>query len=69
METLDIMRTSPDLLKRIKQLEKDKKSGATKDYTSLEELLAEEGYFSKKLLKSKYAVSPRNYQTSEKRAK
>lgn len=44
METLEVMRDFPDLDKDIAELKRDIKTGAYKNYVSLDELLAKEGY-------------------------
>ncbi|MDA2936138.1 type II toxin-antitoxin system Phd/YefM family antitoxin [Patescibacteria group bacterium AH-259-L05] len=43
-ETLEVMRDFPDLMKDIKEVERDIKTGAYKKYTPLEDILVEEGY-------------------------
>ena len=43
-ETLEVMRDFPDLEKDIKEVDRDIKSGAYKKYTSLEDILAKEGF-------------------------
>ena len=43
-ETLEVQKMFPDLDKEIKQVRKDVKSGAYKNYPTLEEILKEEGF-------------------------
>lgn len=43
-ETLDVEREMPDLERDIKLFEKDLKSGAYKKYSTLDDILAKEGY-------------------------
>jgi len=62
-ETLEVIKEFPDLEKDIKQAEKEYKKG---QYTTLEKILAKEGYILMDKGKQKYAVS-RHY--SKKRAK
>lgn len=56
-ETLEVMRDIPDLKKDIEEAEKDYKSGAYKNYPTLEEILAEEGFVLADKGKKKYVVS------------
>lgn len=42
METIDVALTYPDILKDAKELDKDVKSGAYKQYVSLEEVIAKQ---------------------------
>ena len=44
METIDVLQECPDLQKDVDELNKDIASGEYKNYTTLEHLLAEEGY-------------------------
>ncbi|MEA3272708.1 MAG: type II toxin-antitoxin system Phd/YefM family antitoxin [Patescibacteria group bacterium] len=44
VETMEVMRDIPDLKKDIEEVERDLKSGAYKKYTTLEEILAKEGF-------------------------
>lgn len=43
-ETMEVMREFPDLAKDIAEVDRDIESGAYKNYTTLDELLAKEGY-------------------------
>src|SRR3989344_4040100 len=56
METLEVMRIFPDLDKDIEEAEKAYKSGAYKSWTSLDQLLAKEGYVLKDKSKQGYEV-------------
>ncbi len=67
-ETLEIMEQFPDLPKDIAQVDKDIKSGAYKNYITLEELLAKEGYVLSEKAKNKYAVSNKAGKKGSKRA-
>jgi len=55
-ETLEIM-GDEELMKDIKEVEKDIKSGAYKNYPTLEEVLAEEGFVIADKSKNKYVSS------------
>jgi len=56
-ETLEVVKEFPDLEKDIKELEKDIKSGAYKKYTTLEDILAKEGFLVADKSAKRYEVS------------
>lgn len=56
-ETLEVMREFPDLQRDIEEAERDYKSGAYKNYPTLEDILAKEGFIVADKGKQKYAVS------------
>ena len=66
-ETMEIM-NDPKLMKNIKEAEKDIKSGAYKNYPTLEEVLAEEGFVFADKSKNKY-VSSHSKKSSNKKSK
>jgi prevent-host-death family protein len=68
METLEVARMFPNLLEDTKQIDKDVKSGAYKNYASLEDVLREDGLLDKKV-KNKHAVSNKVSGKSNQRAK
>jgi len=68
-ETLEVMREFPDLEKDIKELERDKKSGAYKKYTALEDILAREGFLVADKATKRHAVSGKIEVKSRKRTK
>ena len=68
-ETLEVIRDFPDLEKDIKEVKRDIKSGAYKKYTSLEEILAKEGYVLKDKGKQRYELSGRFKAKGRKRAR
>ena len=53
-ETLEVMREFPDLDKDVAELERDMRSGKWKEYTTLDEILAREGYIVADKAKKKY---------------
>ena len=57
METLDVYQDIPDLGKDLAELERDMKSGAYKNYKTLEEIMQEYGYVVAEKLKKPYGVS------------
>ena len=67
-ETLDILQQFPDLPKDIAKVDEDIKTGAYKNYITLEELLAKEGYVLKEKAKNKYEISNKVGSKSSKRA-
>lgn len=77
IETIEVMRDFPELEKDIKEARKAVKSGEYKDWTSLDDLLAEEGYISREKAKKEYGVRSKtkakgrkgSKKTSKKRAK
>ncbi len=56
-ETLEVMRDFPDLNKDIEEVERDIKSGAYKNYPTLEEIFAKEGYVLADKAKRTYDIS------------
>ena len=56
LETIEVMRDFPDLNKDTAELKRDMKSGAYKNYITLDEILAKEGYVLNDKGKKKYAV-------------
>ena len=52
VETMEVLRTCPDIMEDIKELKKDIKTGAYKKYISLEEILKKEGFLEKEIKKS-----------------
>jgi len=69
METLEVMEEFPDLPKDIAQVDRDIKSGKYKSYTTLEEILAKEGYVLADKAKTSYAVSGKIRKKSGKRSR
>lgn len=68
-ETMEVMREFPDLDKDIKETDQAIKSGEYKNWTTLEQLLAKEGFqVADKSLK-KYGVSTKSKTKSRKRTK
>ena len=57
VETIEVLRDFPDLQKDIEEVERDIASGAYKNYPTLEEILAKEGYVMADKGKMSYAVS------------
>ena len=55
-ETMEVMHDFPDIMKDIEELDKDIKSGAYKNYTTLDEILAKEGYVLADKGKNKYEI-------------
>jgi prevent-host-death family protein len=68
-ETLEVMRDFPNLNKDIEEAEKAYKSGDYKKWTTLEDLLAEEGFFIKEKCSKKHGVSAKTQTKRGKRAK
>ena len=68
-ETLEVMRDMPDLEKDIEQAEKDLKTGAYKNYSTLDEILEEEGYVKVGKKVKKQDVSDKILSKSKKRTK
>ena len=56
-ETIEVMHDIPDLKKDIEEAEWDFKSGAYKGYSTLEEILAKEGFVLADKSKKKYGAS------------
>ena len=67
-ETLDILQQFPDLPKDIAKVDEDVRTGAYKNYITLEELLAKEGFVLNEKVKKKYEVSNKAGRKSPKRA-
>lgn len=57
-ETLEVIRDFPDIKKDVKEADAAFKSGAYKSWTTLEDLLAKEGFVVADKTKNKYGVSP-----------
>lgn len=68
-ETIEVARDFPDLKKDIAEVERDIRSGAYKNYHTLEEILAEEGFVLADKAKLRYGVSPRLQTKRAKRVK
>jgi len=68
-ETLEVIKDFPDLEKDIKELNRDIKSGAYKKYTSLEDILAKEGFLIADKSAKRYEVSRKIKTKSRKGAK
>jgi antitoxin YefM len=68
-ETMEVMRDFPDLKKDIGRVERDFKSGAYKNYATLEEVMAEYNYVVADKEKTKYAVGAKVRKTSQKGSK
>ena len=66
-ETLEVMHEIPDLEKDIRKVERDVKTGAYKNYPTLEQVLAEHGYVLRDKAKNKYEVSNKNRAKGKKR--
>ena len=56
-ETLEVLSVFPDLDKDLEELHQDMKSGAYKNYATLEEILAKDGYVLAEKAKNNYDVS------------
>jgi prevent-host-death family protein len=56
-ETMEVMREFPDLDKDIKEARKDYKSGEYKNWVTLEQLLAKEGFLLADKSPKKYGIS------------
>lgn len=68
-ETLEVMQEFPDLKKDIEETEHAFKSGEYKNWTTLEKLLAKEGFLVADKTTKKYGVSTKNQAKSRKRIK
>jgi len=66
METMEVLAEFPDLPKDIAQVDRDIKSGKYKTYTTLEQILAREGYVLADKSKKSYAVSDKVRKKSRK---
>lgn len=69
METLEVMQEVPDLDKEIKELDDDIKTGRYKTYTTLEQLLAKDGFVLAEKAKEQYGVSSKTQAKSGKRSR
>jgi antitoxin YefM len=67
IETLEVMQDFPELGKEIEELDKDIKSGKYKTYTTLEELLAKDGFVLAEKATQSYGVSVKNKTKGPKR--
>jgi len=68
VETMEVLRTCPDIMDDINELKRDIKSGAYKKYTSLEEILKREGFLEKEI-KNSNAISTKTKTKSRKTTK
>ncbi|MBN2198141.1 type II toxin-antitoxin system Phd/YefM family antitoxin [Candidatus Wolfebacteria bacterium] len=68
-ETLEVMKEFPNLKKEIKETNKAIKSGEYKKWTTLEEILAKEGFVFADKSSKKYGVSAKVKTKSRKRVK
>lgn len=68
-ETLEVRKDFPDLKKDIKETERAIKSGEYKKWTTLEEILAKEGFLIADKSVKKYGVSRKTKTKSRKRTK
>src|SRR3989344_8225391 len=57
IETIEVLEEFPDLPKEIAEVDRNIKSGKYKSYSTLEEILAKEGYVLADKSKKSYAVS------------
>jgi len=69
METMDVMEEMPELAEDIKRVDRAVKSGEYKNWTTLEELLAKQGYVLAEKAKKPYGVSTKARVKSRKTAK
>ena len=68
-ETFEVTRDFPDLKKDIKETDRAIKSGEYKNWTTLEQLLAREGFQMADKSSKKYGVSTKSKAKSKKRTK
>lgn len=68
-ETLEVMKDFPDLGKDIKEANRAVKTGEYKNWATLEEILAREGFAVADKSSRKYGVSVKNKTKSRKRSK
>jgi prevent-host-death family protein len=68
-ETLEVMREFPNLSKDTKEAKEAIKSGEYKNWTTLEELLAKEGFLVSDKAKNKHGVPDKNQTKRRKSAK
>lgn len=68
-ETLEVMQDFPDLKKDMEEVEKNIKSGAWKNYPTLEEIMGEYGYVLADKSKNKYEVERQVRKKSKKRSR
>ena len=68
VETLEVMEEVPDLDKEIKELDEDIKTGKYKTYTTLEQLLAKDGFVLAEKAKEQYGVFTKSKTKSGKRS-
>lgn len=69
VETLEVSEDMPDLDKEIKELDDDIKTGRYKTYTTLEQLLAKDGFVLAEKAKRAYGVSTKHKTQSGKRTR
>jgi prevent-host-death family protein len=67
IETIEVMEEFPDLKKDIEEVDRDIKSGAYKEYTTADALLADFGYVLADKSKKKYEVGRKVREESKKR--
>lgn len=65
-ETIEVLSIFPDLDKDIAELDKDMKNGAYKKYTTLEDLLAKDGFVLAEKANKQYEVSSKTKAKSRK---
>lgn len=68
-ETLEVMEQFPNLKKDIEEADRDIKSGAYKNYPTLEEVMAERGFVVADKAKKKYGVDNKISKKSKKRTR
>jgi len=69
METIDVMQEFPNLERDVKEVERSYRSGEYKEWTTLEELLAREGFVVADKSIKKYGISAKNQAKRRKRIK
>jgi len=67
-ETIDVSQEMPDLSKDIKKFEKEHTKGEYKDWITLEELLAKEGFLIADKAKNRYGIPVKNQTAGRKRS-
>jgi len=67
-ETMEVMKDFPNLDKDIAEVERDIKSGAYKQYVTLEDMMLEHGFVLADKSKNKYEVANKTKKKSRKRA-
>lgn len=69
METINVMQEFPNLERDVKEVERSYRSGEYKEWTTLEELLAREGFVVADKSIKKYGISAKNQAKRRKRIK